>query len=98
MHMKKSALHPASVKLARGPAADAVPGHYPPHLSRASTYPSSFFFFWKPFITHVSLICPLLKEIMDRIAGALHHGRMLEEGVALDLDSGRRVVVYAAVK
>ena len=44
------------------------------------------------------LIRPILNEIVDRIARALHHGHMLEKGVALELDGGGRVVVYAAVK
>ena len=47
---------------------------------------------------HVPLIRPILNEIVDRIARALHHGHMLEKGVALELDGGGRVVVYAAVK
>ena len=47
---------------------------------------------------HVPLICPILNEIVDRIAPALRHSPVLEKGIAQELDGGRRIVVYVAVE
>src|ERR1700761_7999174 len=84
---------------ARCPAADTVPDHVPPHdflhhtsqprlcvCTTAHSYPCQ------------PLLRPLLNEIADCTAGTLHHGCVMEQGGARELDGEPWVVADASVE
>jgi hypothetical protein len=96
---EKVGVYPASTVATRCPAADTVPNHVPPHdflhhasqpricaCATAHSYPRQ------------PLLLPLLNEIVDRAASTLHHGCVMEQRGAQELDGERRVVADASVE